>query len=225
MRVRRVRYGVLIPLLVITVSAAAVRSASAGPQPAPVSGDAEPVIVVLADQHDEAPATAAGAGHRRALAVADQQPLIDQVRAAGATGVRQFSIVNAFAATVPAAERERLSTDPLVRAVVPDRVTRLPRRQAGTAVRAGATPICPSSPAKPLLEPEALDLIDAVRAQNLTTGRRVKVGFVADAFDVNNPDLVRPDGTHVVTDFQDFISDPAFTGDELTAIPYAYTIG
>jgi hypothetical protein len=70
------------------------------------------VIVVLADQHDEAPASAGTAGRRHALALADQRPLVDQVRRADATDIKQFSLGNGFAATVSGAERQRLATDP-----------------------------------------------------------------------------------------------------------------
>ncbi len=186
-----------------------VPSASAQPrQSDPAAGDARPVIVVLADQHEEAPATAAGAGRRRALALADQQPLVDQVRAASATGVRQFSVMNAFAATVPVAMVSRLAADARVRAVVPDRVVTVPRRRPDAVrVPAAAMPICPGDPARPQLEPEALGLIDAVRAQGLTTGTGVKVGFVADGLDIDNPDLIRPDGTRVVVDYRDFTGE------------------
>src|SRR2546430_643706 len=96
-------------------------------------------------------------------------------------------------------------------------VTLCPRGGAGRAAAcggrggaggaAGARPPCPQDPAKPLLEPEALTLTDATRAQNLATGKGVKVGFVADGLDVDNPDLVRADGSHVVVDFQDFTSE------------------
>src|SRR5437773_8820165 len=117
MRVRGFRYAPPVPVPVLVAATVGVLSGSArAGQSDPAGDDPRPVIVVLADQHEGAPATAAGVGRRRGLAVADQQPLVDQVRAGGATNVRQFSVVNAFAATMPAAAAGRLAADPRVRA-------------------------------------------------------------------------------------------------------------
>ena len=70
---------------------------------------------------------------------------------------------------------------------------------------------CPSDPAKPLLEPEALQLThDAYddsstpSAQQIATGKGVTVAFLADGLDINNPDFIRADGSHVIVDYQDF---------------------
>ncbi|MGA5822313.1 S8 family serine peptidase [Kitasatospora sp. NPDC094028] len=73
--------------------------------------------------------------------------------------------------------------------------------------------VCPSDPSKPLLEPEGLY---SVRAQtgnghpgveNLATGKGVKVAYIADGLDPNNPDFIRADGSHAVVDYQDFAGD------------------
>src|SRR5690349_10382174 len=128
MRTRGLRSGALVVAVVVAVTGGVASASGAPGPPDPAGGDARAVIVVLADQHDEAPATAAGGGRRHALAQADQQPLVAQARQAGAVGIRQFSVVNGFAATMPAAARERLAADPRVRAVVPDRVNRMPGR-------------------------------------------------------------------------------------------------
>jgi len=106
-------------------------------------------------------------------------------------------VVNGFGATIPAAEVERLAADPRVRAVVPDRAVRARRSdRAGTAnpgAAAAPPPICPTDPARPSLEPEALALTRATHAQGLATGKGVKVGFVAGGLEVDNPDLLRAD--------------------------------
>jgi Subtilase family len=80
----------------------------------------------------------------------------------------------------------------------------------GTTTANGQT-LCPADPSKPLLEPEALqsthtafDDPSTPQAQNLATGAGVTVAFFADGLDINNPDLIRPDGSHVIIDYQDF---------------------
>ncbi|MEY9927841.1 hypothetical protein ABH926_002475 [Catenulispora sp. GP43] len=70
---------------------------------------------------------------------------------------------------------------------------------------------CPTDPSKPLLEPEALQTTNTAftdtnrpQAQNLVDGKGVKVAWIADGLDVNNPDFIRADGSHVFSDYQDF---------------------
>jgi Subtilase family/Peptidase inhibitor I9 len=76
----------------------------------------------------------------------------------------------------------------------------------------GAQQVCPANPADPIIAPEGLGLINAPQAQALgITGAGVKVGFVADGIDVNNPDFIRPDGQHVIADYQDFSGDGTTT--------------
>ena len=107
--------------------------------------------------------------------------------------------------------------------VVPDSIVALPApanppAAATHGASAGAAPsgqaVCPSDPSKPLLEPEALQTTHTAfsdpatpQAQNLDTGAGVKVAFFADGLDINNPDFIRADGSHVITDYQDFSGD------------------
>jgi hypothetical protein len=111
--------------------------------------------------------------------------------------------------------------------------------EAAGSTRAAASPsaspsapslnqICPSDPSKPLLEPEALQVTHTAfldpsvpQAQKVLdgngqpiTGQGVKVAFLADGVDPNNPDFIRSDGSHVFVDYQDFSGDPAGTPTE-----------
>ena len=175
-----------------------LRQLSAGPK--------QPVIVLLRDQRATGPNTQA-----------EQNPLIDQVRAAGAGAITQFHVINAFAASISAAERAQLTGDPRVAAVVPDLPIHTaglpdePIAPAGTGVPTGvpklAPDACPANPAQPQLEPEALAATNATQAQNAATGKGVKVAFLADGLDIGNPDFVRPDGSKVFSDYRDFTGE------------------
>lgn len=179
---------------------------AAVPQPPATSS----VIVLLRDQH---PQVQSG-GQRMRVTRADQRQLVAQARAAGATRITQFSVINAFAATMTPAERQHLASSPQVAAVVPDlaiRLATLPTETVGEAGKAtkGAAPkaapsACPKDPKQPLTEPEALQTTHDTEARQVVTGKGVTVAFLADDIDTRNPDFVRPDGSHVFTDAQDF---------------------
>ena len=232
MRSWRGAYRFVVPVVAVLVAAAAAQAGAMSRKgvpgsPAGVGETPQPVFVVLDDQHDGMPATATGAGRRAAATRADQRPLVDAAQAAGAQHIRQFSLVNGFAAIVSTAGRNRLAADPRVRAVLPDRIVRRPAagspEDAAAPVPPGrpAPPVpgaCPASPAKPLLQPEALQLTHTAaadstvaQARQLATGKGVTVAFIADGLDIHNPDLTRKDGSSVVVDYRDF------TGDGLTA--------
>src|SRR5436190_4441660 len=147
-----------------TAPGAGASPAGAAAAGAAVAGAApEHVIVILKNQHPEAPAAASTVGRRVQAVQADQARLVAQARGGGGREFRQLHVANAFAAAVPVAEAARLAADPAVAEVVPDRLIRLPQRQAPQAATP-ATPgpvsdtVCPSDPAHPLLEPEALQL-------------------------------------------------------------------
>jgi Subtilase family/Peptidase inhibitor I9 len=181
----------------------------AGAAPAPsASGPTQHVIVLLKNQHAELPATAATVGRRAQATDRDQAPLVAKAKSRGGKDFRQLHVANAFATTVPASEAAALAADPSVAAVVPDKVVQAPARDTGKPSKSAPGPVsnlvCPTDPAKPLLEPEALQVTHTVQAQKIATGKGVTVAFLADGLDPNNPDFIRADGTHVFTDYADF---------------------
>ncbi len=184
------------------------------------------VIVILKNQYNAIPATKRKTGTRVRAEKFGNARIMTQVRHAGGRVYRQYHALNAFAAKVSANERTALQRDAAVKQVIPDTVVQLPGPISGPAVSGASkaaraappgttTPsgqtLCPADPSKPLLEPEALETTHTAfddpstpQAQNLATGLGVKVATFADGLDTNNPDLIRPDGTHVIADYRDF---------------------
>jgi hypothetical protein len=185
------------------------------------------VIVLLRNQYASLPPDRFHAAARTAAVRGAESPVETAVRRAGGRVTHSYRVIDGFAATVTAAQRSRLAADPAVARIVPDASVPNPAsgagglvyndkpmaRRAHSAAAAPATtapdgqPICPSDPSKPLLEPEALSIINAPQAQQTVTGAGVKVAFVADGLDPNNPDFIRPDGSHVIVDYRDFSGD------------------
>ncbi len=183
------------------------------------------VVVVLRTQHRGRLATVASVRARRRTQERERRALIARITASGGAVTRRFTTLNAFAATVSSDTRAALASDPRVAAVVPDAIVTLPGQDGPTGAAAAAAPspgnpstplstICPTDPAKPLLEPEALQTTHTAsmdptipQAQSLATGRGVKVAFFADGLDINNPDFIRADGSHVFVDYRDFTAE------------------
>ncbi len=183
------------------------------------------VIVVLKSQQTGRLASAASVRARATAQRAMRRPLIASVTHSGGAVTHQFTVLNAFAAQVSSAEKARLAASPSVAEVVPDAlVSESQPDTVGQTVSGGnagsgnpTTPqsgVCPSDPNKPLLEPEALGTMHVAysdpntpQAQNLATGKGVKVAFFADGLDINNPDSIRPDGSHVFIDYRDFTGE------------------
>ena len=212
-------------LIVAAASAAALTvlgpagPVGAAPGPAGASaadgGSPQAVIVLMRDQHTDLKPKQQAAARERAVG-ADQRSVVDDLRAHGATRVTQLTTVSAVAATAKPAEIARLWRDPKVAAVVPDRTILSPfaSNTAATEAPKVSAKVCPANPAKPLLEPQALELTHtespdphAPQAHALATGRGVTVAFLADGVDTENPDFLRPDGSHVFVDYQDFSGD------------------
>jgi Subtilase family/Peptidase inhibitor I9 len=182
------------------------------------------VILVLTNQHRRLPANRRHVASRIRAEAADQASLTAQVATSGGRVTRRYHALNAFAATVSGAEASRLAANPAVARVIPDHVIKLPQfddEPGAASPSVGAPPnsnpisgVCPSDPSKPLLEPEALQTTHTAftdpstpSAQQLASGTGVKVAFFADGLDINNPDFIRPDGSHVFIDYQDFSGD------------------
>ncbi len=193
------------------------------------------VIVVLKNQLPSLPDTARDSARRSAAVASAQRGIRADLAATRAANVKSISLVNAVAATVSSGEARRLASDPTVAEVVPDREipigTASPVSDAVKALKARLK--AKPKPLKPLpgacpskntvqLDPEAVETIHAATqsrrgdsAQGLGyTGAGVKVAWIADGIDINNPDFIRPDGKHVFVDYQDFsgTGTNSFTG-------------
>ena len=190
------------------------------------------VIVILRDQQSNLPPTSGLQQIRAQALAAAQAPIVAALRQVQAPNVRPFRLINAVAATVSASEAAHLASNPLVRAVVPDSVIRAPRHprdDSGAAANGAAAGAAAAANAAGALcntlEPQALQLTNAAFADPTTpqaqqvldghgqavTGKGVKVAYIADGVDPNIAGFIRPDGSHVFVDYQDFSGDPAGT--------------
>jgi len=192
------------------------------------------VIVILRDQLDNVPPVRSAIGPRAAAVLESQAPLITQLQQARSRNIRSFSTINAFAASVSPAEAAQLAAHPLVQAVVPDALIHQQKLQKQSNDGAGgAGPWDGGKRSTPesanrlcnTLEPEALQLTHTAFLDSWTpqaqqvrdghgrtvTGRGVKVAFIADGLDTTIAGFIRPDGSHVFIDYQDFSGDPAGT--------------
>jgi hypothetical protein len=223
----RKRWGAGCAALLLTatvaVSVQAVTSSTAFSAPTGAGDNApQSVIVVLKDQLTGTPADAAHMSARRSAAHDAQHAVLTRLSGAAATKVKDYTSVNGFAATVTTAQAQALAADPAVAAVFPDRSVSIapvaattpaatPKAVAPNLAPNPAPGACPSDPAKPILEPEALQTTRTAfedpstpSAQQIATGRGVKVAFIADGLDPNLTDFVRADGSKVIVDYQDF---------------------
>jgi hypothetical protein len=175
-----------------------------------------PVIVVLKDQHADITLKAQGA-QRTATTRSDQKSVVSDIEASGGTDVTQLVSVNAVAANISAAEVDRLRVNPAVKEITPDAPI-LVQPATGTPHGAAAKlnpAVCPTDPAKPLLEPEALAVThtetdvksDHEQAALVATGKGVIVANDGINELAGNPNFVRADGSHVVMDAPDYTAD------------------
>ncbi len=178
------------------------------------SGKRERMVVVFKDQLANLPANRAHQHARAATAASMQAPLVAQLKQVGATHITKLSLLNAVAATMPASEAQALSDNPGVKAVVPDATIVIGDATSSTntvaasqvakstmpATAADGQRLCNKSPDKPLTEPEALTSIHAIRASAIATGQGVVIGNVDADTLAGNPNMIRPNGKHVIID-------------------------
>ncbi|HJP73858.1 MAG TPA: S8 family serine peptidase, partial [Pseudonocardiaceae bacterium] len=168
----------------------------AGPAAGSANGGA--VIIVLKNQHDTGQFAALNAS-REGVVHADQNGVLAAVRAQGGTNVRQLVSVNAIAANLSPGAVAALRANPAVAEIQPDEgVSILGVPQAAAGAKAISPKICPADPAKPLLEPEALTVTHTDQAWATATGKGVTVAIDGMNDLAGNPNLIRPDGSHVV---------------------------
>ena len=183
------------------------------------------VIVMMRNQPASVAESSAAATSRAKVIDNDQAPVLKELGQVRAQRVRVFHVINAVAATVSKGEAARLAVNPGVAAVIPDSVVHAPDVDTPVTAAAG-TKAGPAGPATvpagtcaasggTQLEPEALadthtdsDDPTAKTARTLgLTGNGVKVAYIAEGVDINNPDFIRADGSHVFADYQDFTGE------------------
>jgi Subtilase family len=175
------------------------------------------VIIVFKNQLINIPDTARNVSVRRADVTTDQRGVVSQLKKTHSLNIKSFSLINAMSATVSPAEEASLRANAAVKEVIPDLPIPLatsPSVAPKAHKAAGIKPLPGACLAKGKvqLDPEAVENIHAATqsgkgdaAQALGyTGAGVKVGFIADGLDINNPDFIRANGKHVFVDYQDF---------------------
>ncbi|MFI4891264.1 MAG: S8 family peptidase [Steroidobacterales bacterium] len=217
-----------VSIAALLASGASLPSALSPAQTKQLAEGAErDVIVILRDQLPNMPGVRGARTARAAALGSAQSPVIAHLQQSGARNVRSFKLINAVAAHVSRSEADALAAHPLVQAVVADATIRMHKKSVYATGAAGRSDT-PASSANGLcntLEPEALQLTNTAfgdvhrpQAQQVldgngwpVTGRGVRVAFLADGLDPTLPGFMRPDGTSVFYDYQDFSGDPAGT--------------
>jgi subtilisin family serine protease len=221
------RAGAFVGSVGLVTALAVPSGATSAGAASPANGKRERVIVVLSNQLASTPASKAHISARATRARSEQDAVLTRLAGPAPTRVTHFAVGNAFSATVTTDQAAALAGDPAVASVAQDASVPIDRAPApagatssGSAGAAKRTndvnnsfEICPTDPAVPLVEPEALQSIHALtsdgsaNAQQLSTGAGVKVAYIADGIDPDNPDFITPGGDHVIVDYQDFSGD------------------
>ena len=200
---RRITAGA-VSLGVVLAGMAALPAAASAATPAVASGD---VIVVLHNQHTD---LAIAKGNRASARIqanhASQASLIAQARSGGAG--RIHGSARSTPSPLGSRARRRPSSRPIPTLPLCSRTCRSrqrrsprrPRRQPASRSHSRKTdqsvrPIrhshC-SSRRRCRLTNTAFSDPTTPQAQNIVDGTGVKVGFIADGLDINNPDFIRP---------------------------------
>ena len=215
--------------MTVSIAGSVLPGASTTAQTAETSAVQKDVIVILRDQLPNVPPMRHAMEARAAAVAAAQGSVVSRLQRSRGRSVHTFGTINAFSTRVTADEATQLTADPAVLAVVPDAIIKASRRST-SVIASNAVGNSPSASSSPsglcgTLEPEALQLTNTAfldpntpQAQQVrdgngktVTGKGVKVAFIADGLDPNIAGFIRPDGSHVFIDYQDFSGDPAGT--------------
>jgi hypothetical protein len=217
----------------VPVAAGAATAGPAGAASTPLSGPLtpalaaqlaqhvnDPVIVVLKSQFGTASAGSTAAAARAASVQANQAGLLSELSQVHAVHVQQYTLVNSVAATVSAAEAQRLAANPAVKAVIPDATVQMPAPEVQTPTSPSRTTTLPlhnipgacAPNGASSLAPEGLALtgtassnVKQPTARSLgINGAGVKVAFIADGVATGNVNFLRGNGKSVFVDYRDF---------------------
>src|SRR6516164_6204376 len=136
-----------ITVVTLSLVASALIGASTPSRTTPAQLRSTNVIVILRDQKPELPGVRGMRAARTAALSAGQEPIVAHLQTSGATRIHRFELINAVAAHLSPAEAQQLAAHPLVQAVVPERVIRLPRlakTPLGNSRGAGSDPPSPA---------------------------------------------------------------------------------
>jgi hypothetical protein len=166
------------------------------------AGSMKKVIVLL---RDKPAGLAARSKTRSTLVKAEVAPLAQKLRLHGATHVASGRAVPFVVASVSSAQETALKQNSAVKAVFPDSVIPAPTPEIPSASQlfspftpstSSPTPtagpgICPSDPANPERDPEALSAINAPDPSSSINGAGVKVAYIAGSIDTSINDFQR----------------------------------
>ena len=199
--------------------AGATKTSLAKSQAKPQLGPGGRVIVLLKNQTTSAMAKTSALRVQATAAHSAVSEVSGRISKSGGTVSTSYSLINAVSAKLTQSQADALAADGNVAQIVPDAVI---HEAAADANSAASTPpettpapgVCPTDPNSVQLGPEALrvtnadsDVPGAKTARSLGyDGTGVKVAFMAEGIDINNPDFIR-NGHSIFSDYKDFSGD------------------